>query len=92
MKVTEGESKTSETRLNGIEPSVCQLGRRNSTGSPIFLDSQSELSRVNPFPPLVKRNEDSRYEAGFCKGVPLGNAMRTLRTWDSGISVSCDNV
>ena len=42
--------------------------------------------------PLVKRNEGSRYEAGLCKGVPLGNAMRTLRTWDSGISVSCDNV
>ena len=42
----------------------CTLGMRNSTGSPIFSDFKSGLSRVVRFRPLVKGNEDAGYEGG----------------------------
>ena len=35
---------------------------RNSTGSPVFSDFQSDLSRVAVSRPLVKGNEDAGYE------------------------------
>ena len=37
---------------------------RNSTGSPVFSDFQSDLSRVAVSRPLVKGNEDAGYEGG----------------------------
>ena len=43
-----------------MEPRVCQLGMRNSTGSPIYSDFSESLV----FRPLVKRNKDSGYEVG----------------------------
>ena len=45
---------------------VLQLHMRNSTGSPIFSDFQSDLSRVAVSRPLVKGNEDAGYEGGKC--------------------------
>ena len=38
---------------------------RNSTGSPVFSDFQSDLSRVAVSRPLVKGNEDAGYEGGL---------------------------
>ena len=37
---------------------------RNSTGSPLFSDFKSDLSRVVRSRPLVKGNEDAGYEGG----------------------------
>ena len=40
----------------------CTVSMRNSTGSPLFSDFKSDLSRVVRFRPLVKGNEDPGYE------------------------------
>ena len=48
---------------------------RNSTGSPVFSDFQSDLSRVAVSRPLVKGNEDAGYEGGpkpVCTPWPYG--------------------
>ena len=37
---------------------------RNSTGSPLFPDFKSDLSRVVRSRPLAKRSEDPGYEGG----------------------------
>ena len=42
----------------------CTVSMRNSTGSPLFSDFKSDLSRVVRFRPLVKGNEDPGYEGG----------------------------
>ena len=42
---------------------------RNSTGSPVFSDFQSDLSRVAVSRPLVKGNEDAGYEGGLTPRV-----------------------
>ena len=63
----------------------CTVSMRNSTGSPLFSDFKSDLSRVLRFRPLVKGNEDPGYEGGpvrTCFQAPLAL---------SGISV-CERV
>lgn len=45
---------------------MCLSARqRNSTGSQIFADSKSDLSRVAHFPTTGKGKEDSGYKVGF---------------------------
>ena len=46
---------------------------RNSTGSPVFSDFQSDLSRVAVSRPLVKGNEDAGYEGEALSFLFLGS-------------------
>ena len=51
-------------RLKRTPCLVLRPHMRNSTGSPVFSDFQSDLSRVAVSRPLVKGNEDAGYEGG----------------------------
>ena len=44
---------------------------RNSTGSPLFSDFKSDLSRVVRSRPLVKGNEDAGYEGVDSPGITV---------------------
>ena len=56
---------------------------RNSTGSPIFSDFQSDLSRVVSRP-LVKGNEDAGYEASSeTQGQSVGSGEKARRKFFS---------
>ena len=52
-------------RLKRTPCLVLRPRMRNSTGSPVFSDFQSDLSRVAVSRPLVKGNEDAGYEGAF---------------------------
>ena len=47
----------------------CTVSRRNSTGSPLFSDFKSDLSRVVRSRLLVKGNKDAGYEDAGYEGL-----------------------
>ena len=56
----------------------CTMSMRNSTGSPLFSDFKSDLSRVVRFRPLVKGNEDPGYEGVQYWGMTLSSVINRV--------------